>query len=943
MKYHHIYFKSKVAEKLLILFVFAAIIPVAVTGYFSYKFVTNLLVELKSSHLSSASKSYGNSIFDRIVIAEDHLNNVVIDIVKSNKILIEKSKTFLTVSDISNKSYFNKINVYRNPANINANELQHLLEDKSSIDVYKKIGSIEIVFRKLFVKDNITYLLSASADSNYIFGDMDLFAGDEDTCVIVKSVGILNCSNNRLNDITLTKFNNLIENDNKDNSLTLGNEAHIVASWELFLAGSYQAESWYIFYIVPSNSIYEPIKSFANILLPLLLLSVLIIAWFSYKKITKILTPLEVLTETTKRIAKRDFSEVINFNSDDEFQTLGDSFNLMSQELSRQFTIMTSMSNLDRALLTTMDKIKVIEAIFNNLKEYHEYDYASIMLIEDRKISIGNLYEYDKMNKKILSIKKINFHEEEINLLFNNADTYVQTSKRNKLKSISWIDCPLSNYITSIAIKQNGKILAFILIGHQYIPRLDQKELEQLENYTDRLNIALSAIEREEKLVKQANFDELTGLPNRQNLANKFHNIISADNFNSSIAVLFIDLDRFKIINDSQGHVIGDKLLVEASKRIQTCVQNLGYISRYGGDEFVVLLTIDNDSSKISKLSDLIINELSRIFTIDNYEQLIGASVGIAQYPQDGKNWDEVLQKADIAMYKAKQKGRSRYLFFSDTMHADIKEKATLEADLFHSLEKNEIYLVYQPQIEIATGQITGAETLMRWNHGTKGNIRPDQFIPYAEDSGFITQLGIWAMRTAFMQCQEWHISSQTIPKLAINISPKQLRHENFIIEVEYLLSNFDIGSTQIEFEITESLFLNDDISILSKLHHLNKLGISISIDDFGKGYSSLSYLKKLPVQTLKIDKLFINDISNDNDTASIVKAIIAMAKTLNKTVVAEGVETIEQFNILNDLDCDIAQGYFISKPKTADKIMDFSETEIIRLDEMRAKLKAIS
>ena len=232
--------------------------------------------------------------------------------------------------------------------------------------------------------------------------------------------------------------------------------------------------------------------------------------------------------------------------------------------------------------------------------------------------------------------------------------------------------------------------------------------------------------------------------------------------------------------------------------------------------------------------------------------------------------------------------------------------------------------MVYQLQIDIANGEISGAETLMRWEHSTKGKIRPDKFISYAEDSGFIVPLGIWAIRTVLKQCEEWQLESHSLPKIAINVSPRQLRHENFLNEVETLIADFDINTTNIEFEITESLFLSDDINIINKLHHLNKLGISISIDDFGKGYSSLSYLKKLPVQTLKIDRLFIKDLDKNSDSIAIVEAIIVMAKLLNKKVIAEGVQTMEQLNILKELGCDIAQGFFISKPKVAEEVMNY-------------------
>lgn len=934
MQIQFAFIKSKVAKRIFILFVIAAIIPIAITGIVAYNYVTNLLTLQEHKHLTVQSKSYGMAIFDRILVAESQLIGLGENIISANSIDVGVSKYSQEVE--SNSSLFENIRVYSDNLKFNSFTNKHLLDGNTKITISNETDNIIINFSRLLNTIDSTFLLSADVDTKYIFGDMDMFAGEDDACVIAKGIGVLNCSNKSLNIISLPSFDKYFNNQSDTNTVNINGNNYIVASWELFLNGSYNTESWIIYYTIPSNIILASIKSFGNLLIPLLLLAILVVTLISINQISKILIPLEKLSFLTRKIAKRNFNEKVNFDSGDEFQQLGESFNAMASELAKQFTAITAMSNLDRAILATMNKEKVIEAIFKNLEDYLDYNYVSVILLDNNNEPKGNLYSYSKTDNKITSKFSVNINEVDINILLDHTDSYVRTLERHKLNKFDWLDTVHSNYITTISIKQEQNTVALILAGHEYRPQLNKESMEQLSNYTDRINVALNAVEREERLVKQANFDDLTGLPNRQKLSDTFQNIISQQNGKQKVAILFIDLDRFKVINDSQGHAIGDKLLVEASARIKTCIDNKGFIARYGGDEFVILLPIDFDSSHITEISNKIISQLSRLFTIDNYEQYIGASIGISLYPQDGSNWDDVLQKADIAMYKAKQNGRSRSLFFSDTMQADILEKATLEADLFHCIEKQEVYLVYQPQINIATGEISGVETLMRWEHSTKGNIRPDQFISYAEDSGFIIPLGIWAIRTALKQCEDWQLENHSLPKIAINVSPRQLRHENFISEVEALVTDFDMHTTNIEFEITERLFLSGDINILNKLQQLNKLGISISIDDFGKGYSSLSYLKKLPVQTLKIDKLFIDDIHKDKESVAIVKAIIAMAKSLDKTVIAEGIETVEQLNILKELDCDIAQGYFISKPKLAREVMNYSKTAIISLEDFR-------
>jgi len=542
----------------------------------------------------------------------------------------------------------------------------------------------------------------------------------------------------------------------------------------------------------------------------------------------------------------------------------------------------------------------------------------------------------------VISSIKISNQDEAV--LFQETDTYFTLLETKNLSNISWIEKVNSKMVSLVPLRENNKLIGVIVCGFNKFPDFKKTDLQRLDKFADRIAVALAAAKREEKLTYQANYDNLTGLPNRQHLMDRFNQAISTAEYeNKSIAFLFIDLDRFKIINDSHGHATGDKLLIAAADRIRSIVHNTDIVARYGGDEFAALITNIKEAKDVENIVKRIISKLSEVFHIDNYEQVIGASVGISIYPKDGDNWEDLLQKADIAMYKAKQKSRGTHLFFTDKMHDDIREKTEIEADLYHAQSNNELYLQFQPQINIQTGNISGAETLIRWNHHTKGEIRPDKFIGCAEENGLIFPIGSWVIRETLRQCEKWHMGHKAIPKIAINISPKQLRHENFMPEVEELITDFDIGPTTIEFEITESLFINDDPYTLNILNRLNQLGISIAIDDFGKGYSSLSYLKNLPVQTLKIDRLFIKDLNRNDNSMAIVKAIIAMGQALNKIVVAEGIETIEQLEILRELGCDRAQGYLISRPKLANEVFDFTQSAIIYLGKFRDSLKAIS
>lgn len=410
----------------------------------------------------------------------------------------------------------------------------------------------------------------------------------------------------------------------------------------------------------------------------------------------------------------------------------------------------------------------------------------------------------------------------------------------------------------------------------------------------------------------------LTALPDRHLLFEKITAIISdCEKRACKSAVLFIDLDRFKVINDTQGHATGDKLLIEAAQRIQSCLTEKDLIARYGGDEFIAILPF-KDSTILEATITRIIEKLSEVFYINRSAQFIGASVGISLFPDNGQHCDDLIQKADIAMFSAKQDGRGKYVYFSVDMQDAILEKKSLETDLYQAIQRNEIYLMYQPQISLSTNQISGVEALIRWHHRRKGEISPEKFIPQAEQNGFIITLGNWVIHQALKQCALWHEKRLPTPqRIAINISVKQLLHDDFLTNVENIISKFNIGNTNIEFEITENIFLDDDKKIIELFRNINQLGIALAIDDFGKGYSSLSRLKNLPVQIFKLDRLFIQDIATDRDALAIVKAIVAMGKELNKEIIIEGVETTEQFNILKDLGCHHVQGYHLSKPKS--------------------------
>ena len=434
----------------------------------------------------------------------------------------------------------------------------------------------------------------------------------------------------------------------------------------------------------------------------------------------------------------------------------------------------------------------------------------------------------------------------------------------------------------------------------------------------------------EEQIAYLAFHDSLTGLPNNRLFKDRLQQAIAYANRNSSkVGVLFMDLDRFKLINDTMGHRVGDKLLQATADRLMEAVRsydsigiNAGQViqaqtsvARLGGDEFTILLEDINNLKDIVRVADRLTKTICKPIIIDDQEIYTSTSVGIAIYPDDGDDVDILLKHADTAMYHAKSQGRNNYQFFNATMNEASVQQFTMENALRKSIQNNELCLYYQPQINVVSGEVVGMEALIRWKHPERGFISPSTFIPLAEETGLIMEIGEWVLREACRQGAEWEQQGYRPVTLSVNLSAKQLRDEHINELIVKILFETGMNPKNLGIELTESALILDPDIAHQRLTSIKSLGVKLSLDDFGTGYSSLSYLKRFPIDTLKIDQTFIRDINNNHEDASLVKAIIAMAHGLGLDVVAEGVEHQEQLEFLGENTCDTIQGFLFSRP----------------------------
>ncbi|MEJ2420025.1 MAG: EAL domain-containing protein, partial [Exilibacterium sp.] len=422
-----------------------------------------------------------------------------------------------------------------------------------------------------------------------------------------------------------------------------------------------------------------------------------------------------------------------------------------------------------------------------------------------------------------------------------------------------------------------------------------------------------------EKHIRQlAYFDALTGLPNRVLLNDRIEQVLTkAQRNHSVVALMFLDLDRFKNINDSLGHRMGDAVLIETAKRIKMAVREADTVSRLGGDEFILVLS-EADNEGVAHVAEKVIQAITKPFYIANHELSVSPSIGISMYPVDGINAETLVQSADSAMYRAKQSGRNTYRFFTPEMYVHANRILQLENALRQALNQHQLQLYFQPQQEIHTGNVVGCEALLRWNHPTFGMVSPTEFVPIAEDSGQIPMIGEWVLRSAVKQIKVWERAGLPLVPVAVNLSVAQFRQLNLNEIIIQILKENSLAPKYLELELTETIPMEDPAAAIDITTRLHQSGIKLSIDDFGTGYSSLSYLKRLNIHKLKIDQSFVRDIATDPEDEEIVRAIIGLAKSLKMRTIAEGVETIEQLEILRAQGCDEIQGFYYSKPLTA-------------------------
>ena len=621
--------------------------------------------------------------------------------------------------------------------------------------------------------------------------------------------------------------------------------------------------------------------------------------------------------------------EPLLVSGSDELRGVVASFNRTTMALHEQFRALETLGEIDKLLLGSAELEQVLDAVLSRVQAVTRCDCVGIALRDADAPGRGRVYLAGS-GLTDLPVRRVELDDDMITTLAGESGgltvTRCEDARHSFLKPLKEIG---AEFFWVWPVSVSDRVEAILTVGYREAPATTDPYLASSgTQFAERLAVALSKSARDERLYRQAHYDPLTALPNRI----LFRDRLAQEMANSTAdlsrgALLYIDLDHFKRVNDSVGHSAGDQLLTIVAQRLRSCTKEGDTVARLGGDEFTVILRNVVDPDAARAVGDRIIQLLQLPVNIGGRDHFVCASIGITLFPDDGSTIDDLMRNADTAMYRAKDSGRGCTMFFDP--HLAGSSVAT-ETGLQRALRRREFSLFYQPQFSVANGSLTGVEALLRWQTPRDGMRPPGEFVPAAEESGLIIDIGSWVLDAACAQLAIWREQNIAPPRLALNVSAQQLKHIEFPKLVRRALDKYGIPPALLELELTESVFADEAAG--ATLGRLAQLGVHLSLDDFGTGYSSLSYLRQYPIGTVKVDRTFLEEVPQNAASSTLVETIIVMAHALGKRVVAEGIETVEQLDFLRERRCDVAQGFFLARPLSGQAV-----TELLQARTMRA------
>ena len=900
---------TRVGLRTFVLFAICALLPILIFAAWSYRVVSNELTDAAVTRLAESSKRYGILIDERLQEAA-----ALLDLRARRQLLLESPER---EDALPEDPRFRQVNLtvipeYGSPDRSAGDARFGMPVNASGFTSVRRVrvlprAGVNAVELSVDVSSNgKRVLVSAEVTPGYLWNSGASEVAQAVACVDTSNGTMLSCSG-------------------ADEVVSAGassqGERALQARWRLFLKAQFGADEWVVTTSQPAAVALHSLRAF-QLALPFaagLALSAALL--LSLVQIRRSHRPLRTLIAATERLGRGRFGAPIELPGRDEFTGLATAFNRLSRKLKRQLRLRTAFAAVDRAILRHPEMEHAVATMLPHVLEVLSCDVAAVLLLQPERNGC-ELLGLGRGEASQLVSQRVKLSENELESLVAGSHELSAIGMAPDLQHaplfrdshcVKWHASP---------VRVARRVRGVLLLGFGESRRVHRNTSRHAGELARRLAVALSNEDRDRALVKQAYFDVLSGLPNRQLFTDRLERELErATRLGTAGAVLFIDLDRFKNINDSLGHSVGDELLKVTAERLKTLTRDCDTLARLGGDEFT-LICPELDPIAAGNLGARILGTLSGSTTFSGMRCVVQASIGIACFPRDGVSVEAVVRNADTAMYRAKVAGGARSVFFEEEMNCVAVRRLRVEQRLREALEEERLSLDFQAKVDASNHSLLGVEALARWHDPEDGHQSPAEFIRIAEECGLIGLLGNWVMESACRTMREWLDRGLPIPHIAINVSVQQLRDPEFADVLRRCLARHSVPPCCLELEVTESTLMHDVALIAGVLSQVRSAGVRVAIDDFGTGYSSLAVLQRLPVDILKIDRAFVQSMDDEGEGTALFKSLVGIGRALGKLVVVEGIETPGQARFAQARGCDVLQGYCFGRPEPAEEFV---------------------
>ncbi len=891
---------SQVGRRLLLRFVLAALLPMGGVALFAYAQVGSMLVDLNYRRLQQDSRALGMGFIEAFNWRAQSLKR-------------EAARMARKGGKPAHLEGFENVSLVNTDRPLNLREAHHLDNQGVLLRLSEHRGPVllaRIPGTRQFLEGRLnghTIWLDEEAPEHY--------------CVVGTDFHPLFCTPG-LESPSATTWPQLLADRNLgvfDWRLweSGGQEPYLAAFWQARMQAAYAMPGFIVMVADPKQEVLKGLDRFHRIFPATLIAALALATLLTINQIRRQMRPLEQLTAGTRRLADGDLGTTVQAEGHDEFAVLAGAFNHMSGSLKTKFHMLEMLSELDRAILGASEMDYLITAVLTHIHLAVPCDYAGVVRIDSNGKAV--LLTATEPRRDCGDHWHTLFADPELPWLRLAADS----AAGRHLQQQAGLGL---GEILVFPSRVNQRIDTLLILAYAGTPANLNEILSAGRSVADRLAVAASNLAWEEKLYHQAHYDALTDLPNRALLRDRVEQaLVRADREHTSVAVMLLDLDNFKQVNDTLGHSIGDALLVECAHRLQAHVRHSDTVVRLGGDEFIVLLPDlprGNETATLDVIARNLNQKLREPISLGDHSLTTLASIGIALYPDNAGNHEDLLKMADAAMYESKRQQHGSFRFYSAEMNAQAHSRFELSQDLRAAVTRGELDLYYQPKVDLVSGRYVGAEALVRWLSPTRGVVPPGMFVPLLGEMGLEDWLSDWVLETACTQLAAWDRLGLPAISVSVNLSPGNFEHDDLLPRVHALLDHHGLDPWRLELEILETTAVSESAQVRSTLTGLREMQVGIALDDFGTGYSSLVYLTQLPANILKLDRAFISNLVTNPRQQAIVERIIALAKTLDFQVVAEGVEDEAQREMLARMHCDLIQGFLISPPLPAESFL---------------------